>query len=41
MCRVLVTGALAPSPSELRGENVLQDSDHKSFVLALAKENCH
>lgn len=23
------------------GENVLQDSDHKSFVHALAKENCH
>lgn len=42
-CRVLVAGALAPSPSgsELLGENVLQDSDHKSFIYGLAKENCH
>lgn len=43
MYRVLVAGALAlsPSGSELLGENVLQDSNHKSFVHVLAKENCH
>lgn len=43
MCRVLMASTLAPSPSglELLGENVLQDSDHKSFVHGLAKENCH
>lgn len=42
-CRELVAGASAPSPSgsEPPGENVLQDSDHKSFVHGLAKENCH
>lgn len=42
-CRVSVTRALAPSPSgsELLGENVLQDSGHKSFMHGLAKENCH
>lgn len=43
MCRVLVASAWAPSPSgsELLGENVLQDSDHKSSVHGPAKENCH